>query len=230
MSPSGSPRPGDPQLPVCLVLLGRQGSGKGTQSQLLCDKFGLVHVSTGDLLRDEAESGSELGQRVKQLMDAGELVSDDLMCEILGQRIARPDVLSQGVLLDGFPRTVGQAESLAAIAGTVHGVINLDVSIDEVTDRMLLRNRDDDTRESIGRRLALYEEQTEPLLEWYQTTSTVRTVDGLGEPDEVFVRLATVVKEMLDAAASASDAPASAAAPDSTAAATSGVSAGVSLQ
>lgn len=209
MSPGSPPHSRDsrgssnPQLPVCLVLLGRQGSGKGTQSQMLCEKFNLVHVSTGDLLREVAESRSELGQRVKQLMDAGELVSDELMCEILGQRIAQSDVLSQGVLLDGFPRTVGQAESLAEIAGTVHGVINLDVSIEEVTDRMLQRNRDDDTRESIGRRLALYEEQTEPLLDWYETTSTVKTVDGLGAPEEVFQRLATAVGEILEVAAPA---------------------------
>lgn len=187
------------QIPACLVVLGRQGSGKGTQSLLLCEKFGLVHVSTGDLLRKAAESNSPLGLRVKLVMDSGELVSDDTMCEILAERVAQADVQTRGVLLDGFPRTVVQAERLADIVEQVHGVINLDVPIAEVTKRMLLRNRADDTEESIARRLALYEEQTEPLLSWYEDASIVKTVDGLGSEDEVFKRLAIAVEEIFDA-------------------------------
>lgn len=187
----------DSQVPICLVILGRQGSGKGTQSALLCEKFGLVHVSTGDLLRQSAQSNSPLGLRVKQIMDSGELVSDEIMCEILAERTAQTDVQANGVLLDGFPRTVAQAESLSQIVGAVDGVINLEVSIAVATERMLLRNRDDDTQESIARRLALYQEQTEPLLSWYGQNSVVKTVDGTGAEAEVFERLASAADEIL---------------------------------
>lgn len=157
---------------------------------MLAEKFGFVHVSTGDLLREAAESSSPLGLRVKKIMDAGELVSDEVMCEILAERIAQPDVAANGVLLDGFPRTTAQAEALASIVGRVRGVLNLDVPIEEVTQRMLARNRDDDTEESIARRLALYEEQTAPLLSWYERRSEVATIDGIGTEEEVFERLA----------------------------------------
>ena len=156
---------------------------------MLAEKFGFVHVSTGDLLREAAESSSPLGLRVKKIMDAGELVSDEVMCEILAERIAQPDVAANGVLLDGFPRTTAQAEALASIVGRVRGVLNLDVPIEEVTQRMLARNRDDDTEESIARRLALYEEQTAPLLSWYERRSEVATIDGIGSEEEVFDRL-----------------------------------------
>ena len=177
----------------CLLILGRQGSGKGTQSVKLAEKFGFVHVSTGDLLREAAESSSPLGLKAKKIMDAGELVSDEIMCEILAERIAQPDVESNGVLLDGFPRTTAQAEALAAIVGHVDGVLNLDVPIEAVTQRMLARNRDDDTEESIARRLSLYEEQTAPLLSWYEEHGEVATVDGLGTEEEVFNRLAAAL-------------------------------------
>ena len=180
----------------CLLILGRQGSGKGTQSLKLVEKFGFVHVSTGDLLRDAAESSSPLGLKVKKIMDVGELVSDEIMCEILAERIAQPDVEASGVLLDGFPRTTAQAEALAVIVGQVDGVMNLDVPLEEVKQRMLARNRDDDTEESITRRLALYEEQTAPLLSWYEERSKVATVDGLGTEEEIFNRLAAALEEM----------------------------------
>ena len=182
----------------CFLILGRQGSGKGTQSLVLAEKFGFVHVSTGDLLREAAESSSPLGLRVKKIMDAGELVSDEVMCEILAERIAQPDVAANGVLLDGFPRTTAQAEALASIVGRVGGVLNLDVPIEEVTQRMLARNRDDDTEESIARRLALYEEQTAPLLSWYERRSEVATIDGIGSEEEVFERLADAFSALLE--------------------------------
>lgn len=182
----------------CFLILGRQGSGKGTQSLMLAEKFGFVHVSTGDLLREAAESSSPLGLRVKKIMDAGELVSDEVMCEILAKRIAQPDVAANGVLLDGFPRTTAQAEALASIVGEVRGVLNLDVPLEEVTQRMLARNRDDDTEESIARRLALYEEQTAPLLSWYERRSEVATIDGIGTEEEVFERLADAFSAFLE--------------------------------
>ena len=181
----------------CFLILGRQGSGKGTQSLMLAEKFGFVHISTGDLLREAAESSSSLGLRVKKIMDAGELVSDEVMCEILAERIAQPDVAASGVLLDGFPRTTAQAEALASIVGRVSGVLNLDVPIEEVTQRMLARNRDDDSEESIARRLALYEEQTAPLLSWYEEHSQVATIDGIGTEEEVFERLADALQSIV---------------------------------
>lgn len=157
----------DSMPPHCLIILGRQGSGKGTQSLKLTQKFGFVHVSTGDMLREAAEAGTAMGLRAKELMEAGELVPDDIMCELLAERVAQPDVQKNGLLLDGFPRTVPQAEALEKITGQVLGVINLELSIAEATQRMLNRNRPDDTAESIARRLELYEKQTEPLLSWY---------------------------------------------------------------
>ena len=190
---ASTPEASDPAASTqasCFLILGRQGSGKGTQSLMLAEKFGLVHISTGDLLREAAESSSPLGLRVKKIMDAGELVSDEVMCEILAERIAQPDAAASGILLDGFPRTTAQAQALASIVGEVKGVLNLDVPIEEVTQRMLARNRDDDTEESIARRLALYEEQTAPLLSWYEEHSRVATIDGIGTEAEVFKRLA----------------------------------------
>ena len=198
-APAATPAAASNQIPICLIMLGRQGSGKGTQSVRLCEKFNLVHVSTGDVLREISQSSSPLGVKVKQLLDSGELVSDEVICEILADRVSQPDVQANGVLLDGFPRTVGQAESLVDIVGAVHGVLNLDVPIAEATQRMLERNRTDDTEESIARRLALYEEQTEPLLSWYEQASVVKAVDGLGTEDEVFERVAAAAQEIFEA-------------------------------
>ncbi len=182
-------------MPQILVILGRQGSGKGTQAALLADRYGVVHVSTGDMLRAAVEAGTELGLRAKAVMDAGDLVGDDIMIGIVDERLAADDIVAHGVLLDGFPRTTAQADALAEIAGGTGPdlAINLDVPIAEVTERMLARGRADDTAETIARRLELYEAETAPLLAWFEKRDCLSVVDGLGTEEEVFARLTEVI-------------------------------------
>ncbi len=182
-------------MPLVLVILGRQGSGKGTQAALLAERYGVVHVSTGDMLRAAVAAGTELGLRAKAVMDAGDLVGDDIMIGIVDERLADDDIEAHGVLLDGFPRTTAQADALAEILGGTGPdmAINLDVPIDEVTDRMLARGRDDDTEEAISRRLELYEAETAPLLAWFEERGRLTVIDGLGTEDEVFARLTDVI-------------------------------------
>jgi adenylate kinase len=177
--------------PLRLVILGRQGSGKGTQAARLVEHYGTLHVSTGDMLRAAVAEGTELGRKADPLMKAGELVPDDIMNGVAAERLAKPDIRAHGVLLDGFPRTVSQADALLRILGPggIDAAINLDVPVSVVTERMLLRGRNDDTPEAIARRLALYEEQTAPLIEWFDRQGVLVTVDGLGTEDEVFARL-----------------------------------------
>jgi len=180
-----------------MVILGRQGSGKGTQSLRLAERYGCVHLSTGDVLRAAVEEGTELGQQAAGIMNAGGLVGDDVMIPLVAERVAKPDIMSGGVLLDGFPRTADQANGLEAMLADLGQeltiAINLDVPVEEVTMRMMARGRDDDTEEAIARRLSLYEEQTAPLLDWFDERGLLATVDGLGEEDQVFARLTEVI-------------------------------------
>lgn len=183
-----------------VVILGRQGSGKGTQSDLIVAEYGFVHVSTGDMLRAAVAEQTELGRKAGELMDRGELVPDDIMCGIVADRLGRTDVVEHGVLLDGFPRTTPQADALESITADRGGIdvaLNLDVPVDEVMRRMLDRGRSDDTVEAIERRLALYEEQTEPLLEWFAARDLLAVVDGVGNTDEVFGRVREVLEGVL---------------------------------
>ena len=182
---------------VHLVILGRQGSGKGTQAARLVEAYRPIHVSTGDMLRAAVAAGTELGLQARALMDAGDLVGDDLINGIVSERLAQPDVAENGFLLDGYPRTPDQAaamEVFLAEAGTpLDAAVNLDVPVDEVTARMLARGRADDTEEAIRRRLALYESETAPLLAWFADRGLLDVVDGLGGVDVVFGRLADVI-------------------------------------
>ena len=182
---------------VHLVILGRQGSGKGTQAARLVEAYRPIHVSTGDMLRAAVAAGTELGLQARALMDAGDLVGDDLINGIVSERLAQPDVAENGFLLDGYPRTPDQAaamEVFLAEAGThLDTAVNLDVPVDEVTARMLARGRADDTEEAIRRRLALYESETAPLLAWFADRGLLDVVDGLGDVDVVFGRLADVI-------------------------------------
>ena len=152
-----------------------------------------MHVSTGDMLRAAVSAGTELGQKADAVMKAGELVSDELMVGIVSERLSQEDIIEHGVLLDGFPRTPAQADALEVIfAGQgveLDAAINIDVPIEEVTERMLARGRDDDTEEGIARRLELYENQTAPLLQWFADHDKLVVVDGLGTEDEVFARV-----------------------------------------
>ena len=146
-----------------MVILGRQGSGKGTQSLRIAEAYGCVHLSTGDVLRAAVDAGSELGQQAAGIMNSGGLVGDDIMIPLVAERIAQDDIMSGGVLLDGFPRTAEQANGLEAMLAELDQrltvAINLDGPVEEVTKRMMARGREDDTEEAIARRLNLYEEQ-----------------------------------------------------------------------
>ena len=188
---------------LCMVLLGRQGAGKGTQAARLVEAYGCVHVSTGEMLRSAVEARSELGVEAEALMLSGQLVGDEIIVGIVADRLRHEDVHTAGVLLDGFPRTIEQAEALKSIlAGNGDDItvaINLDVSVDAAAARLFKRGRSDDTAESIVRRLAEYESQTLPLLDWFAARDLLVTVDGLGAVGKVFDRLVEAVDGAVEA-------------------------------
>ena len=185
--------------PVRLVIFGRQGSGKGTQCARLVEAFGPVHISTGDMLRAAVAEGTEFGRRAQEVMDAGDLVSDEIINGIVAERLALPDVVQNGFLLDGFPRTPAQATALNALLEEAETsldlAINLDVSVEVVTERMVARGRADDSPEGIAQRLSLYEQETAPLFSLFADQGILKIVDGDGTEDEVAARLAHVVTE-----------------------------------
>jgi len=187
--------------PVNLVIFGRQGSGKGTQCAMIITELGSIHISTGDMLRAAVEQGTEFGLQAKAIMDRGELVSDEVISGIVAERLAQSDVIQNGFLLDGYPRTLTQAESFVGILNdlglTLDLALNLDVPIDEVTTRMLSRGRADDTEEAIARRLDLYEKETAPLFEFFLDQGVFEVIDGLGSESEVFDRLNTVISAVI---------------------------------
>ena len=186
--------------PIRLVIFGRQGAGKGTQCLRLTERYGVVHISTGDMLRAERAAGSELGQAAAKIMDEGGLVGDDIMIPVASNRLTAPDAASQGFVLDGFPRTIDQAEGLFAALGdvSIDAVVDLDVPLDEVTTRMKARARADDTDDAIAQRLALYEAQTRPVLDWFDARGLLVRVDGLGTEDVVTARLFDAIDRQLD--------------------------------
>ena len=178
-------------MTIRLIVLGRQGAGKGTQCARLAERYGVPHISTGDMLRQAVEEATPLGLEAKALMDAGDLVPDAVMQGIVAERLDRPDAVEHGFLLDGFPRTVGQAEALEAMTDDefIHLAVNIEVPEDIVLERMLGRGREDDTDDAIRRRLDLYEAETAPLLAWFGDRYLIATIDGVGTEDEVATRL-----------------------------------------
>lgn len=178
-------------MTIRLIVLGRQGAGKGTQCARLAERYGVPHISTGDMLRQAVEEATPLGLEAKALMDAGDLVPDAVMQGIVAERLDRPDAVEHGFLLDGFPRTVGQAEALEAMTDDefIHLAVNIEVPEDIVLERMLGRGREDDTVDAIRRRLDLYEAETAPLLAWFGDRYLLATIDGVGTEDEVAARL-----------------------------------------
>ena len=186
---------------VRLVILGRQGSGKGTQAERLVANYGAVHVSTGNMLRAAVAAGTELGVQAKAVMEVGDLVGDDLINGIVAARLTGSDVVEHGFLLDGYPRTPDQATALegflAEVGTPLDAAVNLDVPVDEVTARMVARGRADDTEEAIRRRLDLYESETEPLLAWFTQRGLLDVVDGLADEETVFGRLTSVIDSRL---------------------------------
>ena len=178
-----------------LIFLGPQGSGKGTQASRLARLMGVPHISTGEMLRQAVADGTELGKKADAIMQAGDLVPDELVVAMVGERLGQPDAAC-GYILDGFPRNVAQAKALDAVLATpLDGLVQLNVPHEELMKRMLLRaeqeGRADDTEEGISRRLAIYWEETAPLSDYYRETGgKVFEVDGFGGIDEVFGRVA----------------------------------------
>ena len=186
-----------------IVIFGAPGSGKGTQSDKLIDHYKLFHISTGDVLRDNIRRGTELGQIAKGFIDQGQLVPDELIIDILGQVLdENKDHTSEGVIFDGFPRTIPQAEALEQLLadrGTqIDAVVGLEVPEEELIKRILLRGqmsgRADDNEETARKRLEVYHKQTSPLKAYYEDQGKYRPINGLGDIDDIFGQ----IKEALD--------------------------------
>ena len=185
--------------PIRLVIFGRQGAGKGTQCLRIVDHYGVIHLSTGDMFRAAVAAGTELGRQVGPIMESGGLVSDEMTIAIVRERLAAEDVTPRGFVLDGFPRSPAQAEALVDMLGAdgLHAVIELEVPLEEVTARMKARAREDDTDESIAKRLALYDAETVPTIDWFRDRGLVVGVDGFGSEDEVSERLIEAIDKTL---------------------------------
>lgn len=175
-----------------IVFIGPPGAGKGTQAERIVKTYQIAHLSTGDMLRAARDAQTEVGRKAEQYMSRGELVPDGVIVEIIRERLENPDC-RQGYLLDGFPRTIAQAESLDRMLqekGTpLDGVLEIRVPEEELFQRLAGRGRADDKPEVIRQRLVAYRKQTEPLLEYYGKQQLLKTADGLGTIDQVFQRI-----------------------------------------
>lgn len=177
-----------------LVIFGAPGSGKGTQSERLINEYGLHHISTGELLRNEIAKGTELGKIADSYISKGHLIPDDLMVKILAEELDTNPATAKGVIFDGFPRTIAQAKELNKLLekrGTaVHAVIGLEVDDDELTDRLIKRGeisgRSDDNPEAISKRLDIYHSTTKPLKDFYTTEEKYHPINGKGSVDNIF--------------------------------------------
>ncbi len=179
-----------------LIFLGPPGSGKGTQAKLLAERLGIPAISTGDMLRDAVRRGTPLGRRAQAIMEAGELVPDDVVIGLVRERIASADAVN-GFLLDGFPRTIEQADALGRLLEgngvSLNGVLNLLVPEGTLVERLLgraaLEGRSDDRRETVAERLRVYREKTAPLVGHYRALGLLTDVDGSGSIEEVAARI-----------------------------------------
>lgn len=185
-----------------IILLGPPGAGKGTQAKEIVARYGIPHISTGDLLREQVASGSELGNRVKAILDSGELVTDEIVMEMVDDRINRADCV-KGFLLDGVPRTVRQAEILASMLEqrktSLTAVVQISVPDEVLLERIRNRGianagtRTDDTAEVAAKRLEVYRTQTAPVASYYKQRGALKEVDGVGAVAEVSQRIFTSV-------------------------------------
>jgi adenylate kinase len=210
-----------------LILLGPPGAGKGTQAKMLIDAYGIPQVSTGDMLRAAVKAQTPLGLEAKKFMDAGKLVTDEVVIGLAKDRISQPDA-AKGFMLDGFPRTVAQAEALDKMLGEMgkklDHVISIEVANEELMGRLTgrrtckacgsgfhmvfdppkedgkcdkcggeLYQRDDDNEATVSNRLKVYEDQTKPLIDYYQSKGLLRPIDGVGAIDEIQKRVRAVL-------------------------------------
>jgi len=184
-----------------VVLTGPPGSGKGTQAELLAERLGIPVISTGEIFRAQVTAGTDLGRQAQQYLDSGEYVPSEVTNEMVRERLAAEDT-NRGFLIDGYPRTLDQVavldDVLAGKERELHGVVVLEVPIDELVRRMLHRagveHRSDDTEDVIRKRLRVYEQQTIPLIEEYAARGLVIPVDGTGDPDQVSLRIADLAE------------------------------------
>lgn len=186
-----------------LVVFGAPGSGKGTQSARLINHYGLYHISTGELLREHIKNGTELGKIAESYISKGQLIPDQLMIDILDNVLDTNPETAKGVIFDGFPRTVPQAdaltEMLARRGSKVHAVIGLEVDDAELVDRLIKRGKDsgraDDNPETIAQRLNVYHSQTTPLRDYYIADGSYHRIEGTGTIDEIFSSIKKEVDE-----------------------------------
>ncbi|MET0426900.1 MAG: adenylate kinase [Microvirga sp.] len=190
-----------------LVLFGAPGSGKGTQATRLKERLGVPHISTGDLLRAEIKAGTELGNKAKGMMDAGQLLPDDIMLGIIEHRLGEADA-KPGFILDGYPRNLAQADALDAVLARIGQpldvVVKLDVPDEAIIGRCEVRfekeGRPDDNPETVKRRLGIYADQTAPVADFYKQRGKLQVVDGVGELDDVTQRVLDVLPGGVQAA------------------------------
>jgi adenylate kinase len=190
-------------VPLDVLLLGVQGSGKGTQAKRIASEYGLAHIATGDMLRQTIADGTELGRRVQPILESGELVPDELMVELIRERLQSPDA-ENGFILDGFPRTMAQADALDEMLGEIDRPLSVvfelqvpdDVAIERLRKRAEEEGRTDDTPEAIAKRLELYHRETEPLVSHYRLGGNLVGIHGDRPEPEVFAE----IQEALDQA------------------------------
>ena len=186
-----------------IVIFGAPGSGKGTQSERIVEKYGINHISTGDVLRAEIKNGTELGKTAKGYIDQGQLIPDDLMIDILAS-VFDSFKDSKGVIFDGFPRTIAQAEALKKMLAErgqdVSVMLDLEVPEDELMVRLIKRGKDsgraDDNEETIKKRLHVYHSQTSPLIDWYKNEKKYQHINGLGTMDGIFADICEAVDKL----------------------------------
>ena len=206
-----------------IIMLGAPGAGKGTQAKMIANKYGIPHISTGDIFRANIKEGTELGRKAKEYMDQGLLVPDELTVDLVVDRLQKEDC-ANGFILDGFPRTISQAEALKNANQTLDFAIDVDVPDESIVNRMAGRRacvgcgatyhikynapktegicdvcgkelilRDDDKAETVQKRLKVYHDQTQPLIDYYKEVGILRTVDGTQNMDDVFAAIVKIL-------------------------------------